>query len=531
VRTPAGPDPLSDHLVLAPALARAGVGLCMARASGEVEGVNQPWLQLAGLPDADAALGRHLAEPFPGSADALRGALARAERGEVVTLPAQPGAAGGEVWWEATLAPLPGARVVVVARDVSDRFAAQAAADRVTRLQRFTAAVSSAVRMKDVARVLFEQGLEQLGARAVGIMWTTTAGKLELVFGHGVTAPEFRALDAAARAGHRLPVRDALRERRSVWVETPEDVRQHYPLLEPLRALRGETGFAVVPLVVGDRSPGVIGFTFDRPRHFSAAERGFVEALAQLSAQAFERARLFEAEQEARHDAERTRDLQHRLMSIVGHDLRTPLNAVLFSAGVLASRGDLAPDQGRVVDRIASSASRMSAIIQDLLDLGRARQGLGVALHAERLDLGELVHRAVTEFEGSHGGRVALAVHGDSALEGDAGRLAQVVSNLVGNALQHGAGPVQVDVDGRSAEVALAVHNGGRPIPADLLPHVFEPFRRGADAGPAAGGSTGLGLFIVREIVTAHRGTIGVSSDEASGTTFTVRLPRRAGSG
>jgi signal transduction histidine kinase len=402
-----------------------------------------------------------------------------------------------------------------------------ALADQVARLQQLTEAVSSAVTMRDVARALFEHGLEQLGVRSVGIVWMMRPGKLELVFGHGVSEEEFRALDAAAQAGGRLPVHDAVVGRRSVWLETPEEIRTRYPLLEPLRARRGESGCAIVPLVVGDRCPGVIGFTFDRAQPLPATERGFVEALAKVSAQAFERARLFEAEQEARRQAERIRDLQHRLMAIVGHDLRTPLGAILLSAGALTGRGDLTQQQAKVVDRIATSAARMNAIIGDLLDFGRAREGIGFALRLERVDLAEVARRAIAEL--TAGGRkrpIALRVEGDPALDADPARLAQVVSNLVGNALEHGgAGEVTVGIDGRGPDVELAVHNDGPPIPPELLPHVFEPFRRGEDDRRA--GSTGLGLFIVREIVVAHGGTATASSDAATGTTLSVRLPRR----
>ncbi len=210
---------------------------------------------------------------------------------------------------------------------------AQLAASRVARLQAFTCALSSAVTMKDVARVLFEQGLEQFGAKAVGIVWRMRPKSLELVFGHGVSEPEFRFLDAAARAGERLPIRDAIVARGAVWLESAEAIRARYPVLETLRARRGESGCAVVPLVVGDHCPGVIGFTFAEGRRLAPAERAFVEALAQLSAQAFHRARLFEAEQDARREAERVGRLQEQLMAVVGHDLRTPLSAIRLGAG------------------------------------------------------------------------------------------------------------------------------------------------------------------------------------------------------
>jgi signal transduction histidine kinase len=408
---------------------------------------------------------------------------------------------------------------------------AKLATERVSRLQDFTAALSSAVTMKDVARVLFEQGLGQFGAKAVGIVWMMRPGSLQLVFGQGVSEPEFRFLDEAARAGERLPIRDAILARRAVWLESPDEIRARYPVLESLRARRGESGCAVVPLVVGDRCPGVIGFTFAQGHRLSSAERSFVEALAQLSAQAFHRARLFEGEQEQRCGAERIGQLQEQLMAIVSHDLRTPLSAIRLGAGLLLQRGGLSPTQVAALDRIGSSAARMSAIVSDLLDLSRSRLGLGIGVRCAPVDLAELARSALSEFGGpDQEGRISLAVVGDTMLEGDEARLLQVISNLLGNALQHGAGePVLVTIEGREAEVRLAVHNGGPPIPAGALPHIFEPFTQGGGIRPrqVQPGSMGLGLFIVREVVLAHGGSVVASSHEGLGTTFEIVLPRR----
>lgn len=402
------------------------------------------------------------------------------------------------------------------------------AAEYVHHLQQFTVAVASAVRMSDVAHVLFEQGLEQFGAKAVGIVWAMRPGSFDLVFGHGVTAEEFQMLDAAARSGARVPIRDAIVGRRSVWLDSPERIREEYPVLDALRAKRGESGFAVVPLVVGHQCPGVIGFTFDRSSPFTDAERSFIETLARVSAQAFERARLFEAEQTARLEAERTGKLQQQLMAVVGHDLRTPLSAILAASHVLAGRTDLTPEQDRLVARISASASRMSAIIRDLVDFGRTRQGLGIAIQKQRADVAGVVRAALAELGEPDQGRARLLAHGDTSVECDAGRILQVASNLVANALRHAAGQeVTVEVAGLPSEVVLSVHNDGPPIPPELLPHVFQPFRQDEGSG-APVGSSGLGLFIVREIVAAHDGSVAVTSDAESGTTFTVHLPREA---
>lgn len=402
-----------------------------------------------------------------------------------------------------------------------------AALEPLQRLQRFTADLSAAVTMRDVARVLLEQGLAHFGARAAGIVWMIRPHELRLVFGQGLTEREYRELDDLSRAGHRLPIRDAIVGRRSVWLETPDELRAHYPALEPLRARRGESGCAVVPLVVGDRCPGIIGFTFDRQAPFAEDERILIETLARLAAEAFERARLLEAEQEARADAEGERALLERFLAVIGHDLRTPLGAVRLAAENVRRQGALSPVQERALDLLQQSAGRMSRILEDLGDFSAARSGLGIALRLGPTDLGLLAQRALEELDASAGaGRVALALEGDLRLDGDADRLMQVLSNLIGNALQHGDGtPVRVEARGEGAELCVRVQNGGRPIQAERLRTLFEPFRRGEGGGATR--SLGLGLYIVAEIVHAHGGQIAARSDERRGTELEVVLPRR----
>jgi signal transduction histidine kinase len=216
-------------------------------------------------------------------------------------------------------------------------------------------------------------------------------------------------------------------------------------------------------------------------------------------------------------------------MAVVGHDLRTPLTSIRMSAEALASAG-LDPRQQARVQRILSSADRMTDMIRDLLDFSRARRGLGIVLGSDRVCLGEVCRGAVEEVRQAHAGReVALSVAEDTWLDGDRSRLGQVVSNLLVNAVQHGAPGerIEVDVSATPAAVTVRVHNQGPPIPEAALPRVFEPFRRGdADAQPRSGRNLGLGLFIVREIVRAHGGAVEVRSRAGDGTTFTVRLPR-----
>jgi len=218
-------------------------------------------------------------------------------------------------------------------------------------------------------------------------------------------------------------------------------------------------------------------------------------------------------------------------LAIVSHDLRSPLSAIMMGASVLKRESGLSAEAVRIAKRILVSAQRMEAIISDLLDLTKVRLGGGIEMKRTPTDAHELCRRIVEELQAGYPGReIRLRVEGDGNGRWDASRLEQVVSNLVANALQHGPedAAVTVDSEGSEGQWTLSVHNLGEPIPPEVLPHLFDPFRRGHDAhgGPPGRRHLGIGLFIVREVVQAHGGTIDVTSGFAEGTRFVVRLPR-----
>jgi len=237
----------------------------------------------------------------------------------------------------------------------------------------------------------------------------------------------------------------------------------------------------------------------------------------------------FEDVTEQQHTAE----LRERLLGIVGHDLRNPLNAIVMAATLLRHDGHLSADQAKAAARILSSGQRMDRIIRDLLDVTKVRLGGGIAVTRQPTDAHALCKQMVDELRAANPQRkIRLVKKGDGAGSWDAGRLEQVVSNLVANALQYGPRDAAVTVvsNGAGGDWVLSVHNLGDPIPAEVFPHIFDPFRRGTDA--AASGpdrrNLGLGLFIVRELVRAHGGTIDVTSNPRQGTRFVVRLAREA---
>jgi two-component system, sensor histidine kinase and response regulator len=230
--------------------------------------------------------------------------------------------------------------------------------------------------------------------------------------------------------------------------------------------------------------------------------------------------------QELREKTETLR-LNEMLTAVLSHDLRSPLNAVLTSALLIQRRSTEEPVK-ETAGRILSSGKRMSRMIEDMLDMARARLAGGIPLRREPADLGALVDRVVSEVQTAYPQR-KIEVEQTGTLGGnwDGERLAQVASNLLGNALQHGdpGGIVRVTVDGtRPDAVVINVVNSGT-IPPDLLPQLFDPFRGSRrQTGRAEG--LGLGLYIVQQIVLAHGGRVDVQSGNDNRTAFVVRIPR-----
>lgn len=222
---------------------------------------------------------------------------------------------------------------------------------------------------------------------------------------------------------------------------------------------------------------------------------------------------------------------EKELLAIVGHDLRTPINVISMSAALARARS--ADDKmSAILQRISSNAERMGRIVGDLLDVSDARLGGGIPLRRAACELSEVVTDAVQNVKAQYPEhRFVSNIPEECQGEWDADRLNQVIQNLLNNAVRHGdtSRPIEIHCFTESNEACVRVHNYGAPIPAELLPAIFQPFRtsKRRDARAADGG-LGLGLFIVNSIVLAHGGAVLVTSSAGDGTAFTVRLPVRA---
>jgi sigma-B regulation protein RsbU (phosphoserine phosphatase) len=229
-------------------------------------------------------------------------------------------------------------------------------------------------------------------------------------------------------------------------------------------------------------------------------------------------------------ESRRAVDFQEQLVGIVSHDIRSPLGAIISWARIMAVGGPPPEEQQRTFRRITSAALRIERLTRLLLDFARARLGGGITLEPRRGDMRDLIQKVTHEFRVAYPERsVVCEVEGtDTHGSWDPDRLGQVLSNLLENALKYSPPDTQVRLlaRGDKEQVVLMVHNQGKPIPPELMPHIFEPFRRGPQSSRTAKTSYGLGLYIVQEIVHAHGGTIEVRSNLEEGTTFSVQLPR-----
>lgn len=221
-------------------------------------------------------------------------------------------------------------------------------------------------------------------------------------------------------------------------------------------------------------------------------------------------------------------EVREQFIAVLGHDLRNPLASV--AAGVnLLRRAPEPPFSGQILEQMQSSIGRMTSLINNILDFARGRLGGGLSLDRAPTRIGALLTHVVSELAAAHPKHDIISNCAvDVDVECDADRIGQLLSNLIGNAVTHGAPgePIIIDCTTSSTHLVITVSNGGDEIPYAARARLFQPFRRGQIRADREG--LGLGLYIASQIVLAHDGTLDAVSAADSGTTFTARLPRAA---
>lgn len=238
------------------------------------------------------------------------------------------------------------------------------------------------------------------------------------------------------------------------------------------------------------------------------------------------------AESVARY-AQMVKQSQNMFLAILGHDLRNPLGTVITGASFIMQAVDIQPKYVLVANRIFNGGQRMSKLISDLIDFTRTHLGPGVPIKPQQANLGRVCTNVVNELRTFHPERLielSAPEHLDAVI--DEGRIAQVLSNLIGNAIQYSVDdtPVTVSLTCTDAAVEVRVNNRGKGIEPKAMASIFDPMvRMAANDSPdfTERTSLGLGLFISRQIIQAHGGDVTVVSNDATGTTFIVNMPRQ----
>jgi len=405
------------------------------------------------------------------------------------------------------------------------RAASERATARITKLQVITAEFTQALTPDQIAETAVRALGDALGAAAACVM-QVSADNRALEHLHSAGYPEeTRAAWRRIALDSDSPLAEAFRTGAPVLADAGS---AHLPRLE-----HGQPATLIAtPLAVGSRVLGVLGVSFAEPRSLATEDRDFLHALAQQCAQALDRAWLYEAEQHARAEAESAVRVRDQFLSIASHELRTPLTSLLGNIQMLQRRlmrgGTLAERDQHALRVATEQALRLNQMIGMLLDVSRIEQGL-LSLERVPMDVTALVRRVIEEAQ-PNAAQHKLLLDIPAAplvIDGDALRLEQVIQNLLGNAIKYspGGGEVVVRVTPRDQMACVAVSDQGIGIPKDTLPKLFQRFYRAPNALDHRIEGTGVGLYVVREIVHLHGGELHVDSVERVGSTFTVCLP------
>jgi signal transduction histidine kinase/integral membrane sensor domain MASE1 len=419
----------------------------------------------------------------------------------------------------------------VAAERQQAREAAERAAERTLQLQQVTAALSEARTPDQVAQVILQEGRLAIGAEAGAVFGLTNDGQtFELLHSMGY-APEATVWPQRSSSTEPGLLREALITRGLVTLESPADFVARWPDYPTIQAAPEEGTTVAMPLLVDIRVLGVFALAFRTERRFTAEDRLFLTTLGQQCAQALDRSRLYAQEQAARSTAEAAVRLRDVFLATAAHELRTPLTSILGYADLLERRlrkGNGLEREQRAVHIIVRQAGRLSKLITTLLELGRIERD-ELELERAPLDLCALARRVVAASEPllTQHTIAYIAPKGAIMVNGDAMRLEQALENLVQNAIKYspGGGKVQVCIEQHNDTACLWVRDEGIGIPHTAIPQLFNRFYRASNVDPQRITGMGIGLYVVKEIVTLHGGTVGVESSEGEGSTFIMILP------
>jgi signal transduction histidine kinase len=446
---------------------------------------------------------------------------------------------------------------------------AERAAIRTSWLQSLTAALSESATLIQVADVIVQHSLSALGAAIACVALLTPDGtKLEIIrkIGEGLGSVPVCEQTAEIQVGQTFSIdaplllAEAVRTKQvqggtsfaSHCTSSPQKAETHREIY-PAEAYK----WIAVPLLIEARAVGGIGLAFATPQVLNQEDQSFIQALALQCAQAIERARLYEVEQQAREVAEAANRLKDEFLAMLSHELRSPLNPILGWVRLLQTRSFDAKTTQYALEAIERNAKLQAQLVEDLLDVSQILRGK-LTLNFRLVNLNTTIRAALATVR-SDAAAKSIQIHTSldptvPPILADASRLQQVVTNLLSNAIKFTPTEGWVEVRLRTAEgkgrwadshsesspssltappsfAEITISDTGQGITPEFLPHVFDSFRQADATTTRKFGGLGLGLAIVRQIVELHGGQVFAdSAGEGQGATFTVWLPLRSNS-
>lgn len=401
--------------------------------------------------------------------------------------------------------------------------------DRLALLQRVTAALSGAVSQDEVAQVILTHGVAAVGATGGGVACLAEDGTtLEIVGAVGQAPPEPPRRELPLTAN--TPLATAARTGQPVWIESPAAWQDFDPAAARMVLRAGGSSWAALPLLAEGRVLGSLGLAFPAPRPFDQDEQALLLALADQCAQSLGRARLYEAERVAREQAQEAIRVRDEFLSVASHELRTPLTSLQARAQLALRRitRDGAADTGQVTlafEEIQRQTERLGALIAQLLDISRLQAGR-LTLELGQVDLVSLVGQVIAAVPESAEHTIELRAPERIFVQADGLRLEQVLTNVLDNATKYSPDGGLIEVGIRqlaplAAEIAVRDHGIG--IPPERRSAIFERYYRAHTDSYQSG--LGLGLYISRQIVELHGGTITAEFPDDGGARFVIVLP------
>ena len=408
------------------------------------------------------------------------------------------------------------------------RLAAEESERRAERLQVATEALSGALSRTEVANLIIDQAMAALGAQS-GALAALEQDRLCFIAVRGVSA---LTIGETVPLDDTRPLATAVRTGQPVMLSGADAVRERFPAIVPAHLVDGIQALAAFPMESSGRALGGLIVRFTNPRVLGAVDRSFMNALSRIAAEALDRARLFDAERDARTAAEAANRTKAAFLASMSHELRTPLQAALGFAQLMRSGlyGPVTDEQAEVLGRVERSQTHLARLIDDILDFARLEAGR-VRINLGPVDVSE-VFGDLAPIVGpqAEAKQIALDLLSPSTRIGvraDRHRLQQILINLVGNAIKFTpeGGKIVVDARHDGVRAMISVADSGVGIPADRLQSIFEPFVQVDSEFTRTASGAGLGLAISRDLARMMGGDLTVESELGKGSVFCVSLP------